>query len=51
MGLELARDENGNELPAGVCFIWALKTRMGIHVRNGEWVHNETYLREKYAEV
>ncbi len=49
--LELAKDENGNELPCWSLFYMGTKKQEWGFIRNGEWVHNETYLREKYAEL
>ena len=45
--LELAKDENGKELPCWSLFYMGKKVQEWGFIKNGKWIHNETYLAER----
>jgi len=46
--LELPKDHEGNEIPCWSLFFMGKKKQDWGFLKNGEWVHNEVYLKEKY---
>ena len=48
--LELKKDADGNEIPCWSLFVMGQKEQDWGFIRNGEWINNEQYLKEKYGQ-